>query len=91
MSDILGKCKTCEHWCRTSDDRWDGIANPYDPDTMDYAVMPFEVRQCTSPNIVYFERNPNSNGISLKDGSDYRAVMYTGEDFGCVLYEEAKE
>jgi hypothetical protein len=90
MSDTIGHCKTCKNWCITSNSSRDGIAQPEDPDTCEEAQMPFEVRECCSDNITLFERNPNSNGISLKDGSDYHAVMYTGEDFGCVLYEAEK-
>jgi hypothetical protein len=84
------KCKDCKYWGsreRSSDDE-DEIVNPIDPDTYERMEMPFEVKICGSLNITLFERNPNSNGVSLRDGSDYDCTMYTGEDFGCVNGEE---
>lgn len=80
-------CETCKYWKKVPLDDFDQIANPTDEDTCEPKEMPFEVRECSSPNITLFERNPNADGISLTDGSDYRAVMYTGPSFGCVLHE----
>ena len=86
----MDKCKTCKHWTSPSaNENWDAasICHPVDPDTYERMKMPFEVRMCESPKIVYFERNPDSTGISLTDASRYYASMLTGEDFGCVNYE----
>jgi hypothetical protein len=86
----VSKCKECQFW-GYDPDKYNGdddITDPIDEDTFEPKAMPFKVRLCNSPNIVLFERNPNSNGVSLCDGSNYRAKMYTGEDFGCVNFKE---
>jgi hypothetical protein len=80
------KCKDCKHW--EDGDEYDLIMHPLDPDTYNFMEMPFKVFECKNPNITLFERNPNSNGVSLCDGSDYKAKMYTGEDFGCINAEK---
>jgi len=77
-------CKECRYWAESSDDDDDRIMHPEDPDTYEPMALPFSVKKCTSENITLFERNPDSAGVSLCDGSDYRAQMYTGPDFGCV-------
>ena len=80
-------CKTCIYWVDTDDD-FDSIMHPWDYDTDSKKMdMPFEVRECTSRNITLFERNPDPQGVSLCDGSDYRANMYTGPDYGCVNHK----
>jgi hypothetical protein len=76
------KCKECKFWEEVKDE-YDPIASPEDEDG-GLKKMPFEVRICKSPNITLFERNPNPNGVSLCDGSDYMATMYTGPEFGCI-------
>jgi hypothetical protein len=76
-------CKDCIYWIDDKPD-YDRIMHPEDMDTGEYMKMPFEIKKCKCSNITLFERNPNDNGVSLCDGSDYRAVMYTGPNFGCV-------
>ena len=76
------KCKECKYWKKPNE--YDEIATPIDQDTYKPMVLPFEVRICESENITLFERNPNSNGVSLRDGSDFHCAMYTGEDYGCI-------
>jgi len=85
----MERCKTCKHWGSKPDEEIysDRICKPYDEDTFEKKKMPFEVKRCCSPNITLFEKNLNSNGISLTDGSEYYASMCTGEDFGCILHE----
>jgi hypothetical protein len=84
-------CKTCKHWTApdTHIDKYSivEICQPVDPDTFEPMVNAFEVRECRSPKIAYFERNPESTGITLVDASEYFARMLTGEDFGCVNHE----
>ena len=84
----MNKCKTCKHWIAPGNDDFQAgyICHPVDPDTYEPMAMPFEVRMCESPKIVFFERSPDSTGISLIDGSEYYASMLTGEDFGCVNF-----
>jgi hypothetical protein len=86
-------CKTCKWWKYEEEELFkenhcDDILHPIDPDTDEEMVMPFEVRRCFSPKIVYFERSPDPMGISVKDGSDYFAGLCTGEAFGCINWEK---
>jgi hypothetical protein len=83
-------CKTCKWWKdpENEDYKAEWICNPHDQDTFEKAKMPFEVKMCYHPGIAYFERNPSSSGISLVDGSEYYAMMCTGENFGCVNHED---
>ena len=80
-------CKTCKHWKEDNDDV---LANPYDPDTYQRMVMPFEVRRCGQPLLLFCERPVVSNGACVKDASEYWAALYTAEDFGCVNWKERK-
>ena len=81
-------CKDCAFW--RIDDRTDRITNPIDEDTYEEKEMPFEVRKCLNDDITLFERNPSPRGVSLCDGSQYYAAMYTGPDFGCVNFKPKK-
>ena len=83
------KCKDCKFWYDSRGEWCFGhmIINPIDPDTDDPMEMPFEVRECKSPKITLFERNPDPSGVSLTDASEYFARMCTGPDFGCVNFE----
>lgn len=89
----MDKCKTCKHWKLPPDDekfwRVKDICNPVDPDTFEPMKLDFEVKMCISDKIVWFERQPESTGVSLMDGSDWFSQMLTGEDFGCVNYAPA--
>jgi hypothetical protein len=86
----MNKCKTCKFWEEEywDETQYDPIRHPIDPDTLELMPTNFEVRLCKSSKIAYFERHPESNGISLVDGSDYLALMLTGEDFGCVNWQK---
>lgn len=75
-------CRDCFHWAKEQGNS--GIIKPIDPDTLEYMEMPFMVGRCDHPGITLFERNPDPAGVSLCDGSQYMAEMYTGEKFGCV-------
>jgi len=84
-------CKSCIYWVDPQDS-YDEIIHPWDHDTESQKMdMPFEVKKCTSDNITLFERNPDSKGVSLCDGSNYRATMYTGQDYGCVNHRAKNE
>lgn len=84
-------CKTCMHWkykeTSYSSYQNDEICSPVDSDCTPM-IMPFKVNMCSNPKQVLFERPVLINGFALCDGSDYRAKMYTAEEFGCVLHEE---
>lgn len=86
MSASCGNCKSCKHWVKPDGDSY-AITNPVDPDTYQPMVMPFEVRECVHPKLVFCERPVETPGFAVADGSMYRAGLYTTEDFGCVMYE----
>lgn len=89
-------CKTCRHWKQAGNtwddgsehlDNWNEITMPVDPDTYQPMEMPFEVRQCRNPKLLFCERPLESDGYAVADGSQYMARLYTAEDFGCALHE----
>lgn len=85
---MIKTCKTCKHWQKDSENTHGSITRPVDPDTWKPMVMPFEVRMCSSPAILFHERPVESNGACVADGSAYMAVLFTAEDFGCVRHEQ---
>lgn len=82
---MTGHCKTCRWWLPPEYEN--EIVRPLDADN-DYEpmVMPFEVRQCKSPKLLFYERPP-LDGATVMDGSQYKAELYTGPEFGCVNHE----
>lgn len=88
----MERCKTCKHWRATlPGDSYhaDQICSPLDPDTMKPMKRGFESRLCKHPNQALFEAPVQANGFALTDASEYLACLATGEDFGCVLHEQA--
>lgn len=81
----MSSCKTCRYWQYSADD--DYICRPLDEDTYEPKKMPFEVKECTHPGLVRFERTVEINGFCMTDGSDYKACLFTAEEFGCVRHE----
>ena len=80
----MNTCKDCRHW---QADDYDRVAKPIDYETGEEMEVPFEVRRCKSTELMEFERPQHSNQAAVCDGSDYRAVLITGPDFGCVKWE----
>lgn len=80
-------CKDCAFW-ENYNDYHGQIEEPIDPDTYRPMDIGFDVKACKSDNITIFERNPNRDGVSLTDGSQYYARMFTGPDYGCVNFKE---
>jgi hypothetical protein len=86
----MERCQTCRHW--QFDEKKDygyeeRICRPQDPDTYQPMEMPWEVRICKHPQKTFVERPVERNGFGLVDGSEYRAALVTGPDFGCVRHE----
>ena len=87
-------CKTCKHWISLegsdyfADKRAARVCQPIDPDTYEPMALGYEVRECKSPLLRWFE-TPEPNEAALVDGSEYYAALLTGQDFGCVNHEEA--
>lgn len=82
----MNTCKTCKHW-KTEGAGHSDILRPIDPDTYEPMAMPFEVRSCEHPALLFCERPLEKDGFAIADGSGYMAGLYTAEDFGCVRHE----
>ena len=83
-------CKTCKHWgYDPAVDGWQSseYCAPLDPDTYLPMKMPFEVRECKNPAKTFHERPVESNGFGVADASNYLALLFTAEEFGCVRHE----
>lgn len=85
----MNRCKTCAHWRKPDSDEYLGrdITDPIDPDTYQPMQLPFEVRPCKHPKLLFCERPVESPGFAVADGSTYFAGLYTTEDFGCLMHE----
>lgn len=46
-------------------------------------------KYCTSPKLKFYQR-PEASECCVADGSQYMAVLITGEEFGCVNWERNK-
>lgn len=72
-----------EEHSNTEIEMWDGEFNRIPPE--------FEVRYCKDPYLMTFERPLNNDQASVADGSEYRAVLVTAENFCCVHHKEFEE
>jgi hypothetical protein len=99
---MAGHCRDCRYWAPITDHGVDGGGgegrvmfppqsgeNWWDVDRDEASIKArglHLVRRCTSPDVLFYQR-PARNGAAIFDGSEYRASLFTGEDFGCVLFE----
>lgn len=83
----MNTCKTCRHWRATGDEPSAGVTHPIDPDTCEPMQMPFEVRSCKHPKLLFCERPLEPDGFAVQDGSYYAADLITAENFGCIQHE----
>ncbi len=83
-------CDTCEFWKKTdeSDSRATHIRCPTDSDTGEPMELPFEVRECKCPRLLFCERPVEEDGACVVDGSEYFAALITAPKFGCVFHKE---
>jgi len=82
-------CKTCKWW--NSGEEYSYVTDPEDFDTGLKMKMPFEVKICHSPHILFHERPVAENQAAVYDGSGYMGKLITASDFGCVLHETREE
>lgn len=91
----MKQCGTCRHWLiRDEEDRENRVIFPYHPVTYEQPEDEAEAaklyghraRVCHSPKVLFYQR-PAIDGAAVMDGSEYRASLITGEQFGCVLHE----
>lgn len=93
---ISNRCATCKWWLLNEDTRASRVIFPPDPVTYEQeeteeantAKWGHRVRQCTHPRVLFYQR-PDKGGAAICDGSEYRAELLTGEDFGCTLHENS--
>lgn len=81
-------CKDCKYWTVPDDltnVRSDTICRPLDSEN-DYKpmVLPWEVRECKHPELLFCERPLTRDGFAVADGSTFDAGLFTAPDFGCV-------
>ena len=91
----MNTCSTCRHWkalCEGdvtdgSDEpkMWSRGVQPITDGSDDPRLWEHGVPQmvCDGPHLKKFVQ-PDANGVSVMDGSYYRAIMHTGKDFGCL-------
>ena len=90
---IQQRCATCKHW-QEPNEKYDLILYPFHPGTCERTkteeeaanVFGHRVRYCRNPKVEFYQR-PKIDGAAVVDGSEYRAELITGEEFGCVLHE----
>lgn len=94
----MNTCKTCKWWQLGEDDRYGRVLFPEDPETYEQeldeeknaARWGHRARRCRHPRLLFYQR-PDRDAAAVCDGSQYKAALLTGEDFGCVLHEVAGE
>ena len=83
-------CKDCRWWSNEIGQYdYDAIVFPEDPETMariPQELLEFEVRRCVQPKLIVFQRPEHADGLSVCDGSQYKANLYTAPNFGCVNF-----
>jgi hypothetical protein len=87
----MERCATCKFWVLPEDWELYDIIAPRDEDDFEMKKMPWEVRQCTCPKIIKFERTPIPDGATLMDGSHYYAGLFPGPEFGCIHHSPISE
>lgn len=83
-------CKTCIYWEAPLDSNHleRDICRPIDFDSDLPMDRGFETNICRMPTQTRYEPPVESNGFGLTDGSEYYAVLFTAEDFGCIRHKD---
>ena len=82
----MNTCETCRWWGVDKDNAHCGITEPWDVETGLPMEMPFKVKACGSPSLLFCERPVERNQAAVADASTYCAKLYTGPDFGCTRH-----
>jgi hypothetical protein len=88
-------CKNCKYWILKERDEYSVIIFPFNPITNEHCKTEEEaatlfgcrVRRCKNPKLLFYHR-PERIGATVVDGSEYHAELITGEEFGCIGFEE---
>ena len=83
----MRKCKDCKFW-------------EFDPEKYEVGQDVFSLvdennnwiikpgfKYCKNPKLLFYDA-PDLDGACVVDGSQFRAGLITGQDFGCVNFEE---
>ena len=91
LKELQHTCRSCKWWTEPEDQLGEehSVLHPFDPDTLEPMVFPFEVRICKCPRILFGEHPVESCGACVIDGSGYMAKLLTAENFSCSLHEPA--
>lgn len=92
----MNHCESCAFWKLDESSRYSNVIFPYDPETYEKeedeeanaAKWGHKVRKCTHPRVLFYQR-PDKGGAAVCDGSEYRAELLTGPEFGCTLHTHA--
>jgi len=82
-------CKNCRYWHVDENDDWNEIIYPLNPETyepMTKKEYGHDVKRCKSPKLLFYIR-PAKDEACVIDGSQYKAELITGENFGCVNFK----
>ena len=80
-------CKNCKHW-QMPLEPWEFDDITHDRGLDLEIIEEKAVRNyCKSPKVVFYQR-PDLDGACVIDGSEYKAELITGPDFGCVNFEK---
>ena len=89
------RCRDCKYWLDTERD--DNDADGYDhyqslrfdlhPSTYE-KVGKVKAKYCGSANLLFYQ-SPGANQATVVDGSQYKAALITGPEFGCVNFEKS--
>lgn len=98
------RCITCTHWRLPDREIKEFFGaedlamplNPTDPDNGwariesdndQRELFGYVTKYCRSPKLKFYER-PAKSEACVADGSEFMGVLITGEDFGCVNWEQ---
>jgi hypothetical protein len=86
-------CKTCRHWKRLfilmPDDRYFLLEDIKKNVSGDFSCKQSKIGSCTCDKFIYGENEDTpEDGLSYTDSEEYSAQLRTGENFGCIHWEE---
>lgn len=84
----MNNCSTCKWWINDENNynEYDYIKYDINPVTGEKIGL-HKVKECQNPKLVFYE-TPSKDGACVVDGSQYKAELLTGPNFGCVNHEE---
>lgn len=79
-------CRNCTYWTPPKGEwEWSDIRLDRDANLNPINAHIPHANECKSPKAVFYSR-PDKDGCALVDGSEYKAALLTGPEFGCVNF-----